>query len=380
MSGNTSKAIAFNYFGGKFTWLDHLYRHFPDRFTNLVDCFAGSMVVSLNYHGRVIKMANELNGDITNFFEVLRNREDELIRLLSLTPCSEAEYYRCWEPTADPLEQARRFYVRVRQSFFGLGAQRKNKGWHMAKAMGQDKPQLKKWIKCDEHAIRTLEAEISANIDHLREHGLFFSFTTDPLLPETGELTFAAVKACLEYGVPVNLLTKRADFGELLGSNVLQWDIAKRFIAFGFTLTGHDELEPGASSNAERIAAMRNLHEAGFKTWASIEPIVDFQSSLDMIRATTGFCDLYKIGLMSGKKYDTKELQSFVCKALMKTEEQIDTNEYVARKMLNLSPVKAIITDKYIYFKDSLLKQAGIDRANLPGNCVNRDFNIFKQQ
>lgn len=134
MSGNTNKAIAFNYFGGKFTWLDHLYRHFPDSFTNLVDLFAGSMVVSLNYQGRVIKTANELNHDITNFFEVLRDREAELTRLLLLTPCSEAEYYQCWESTADSVEQARRFYVRVRQSFFGLGAQRKNKGWHMAKA------------------------------------------------------------------------------------------------------------------------------------------------------------------------------------------------------------------------------------------------------
>lgn len=133
MSGNTDKIIAFNYFGGKFTWVDYLYRYFPRDFTHLVDLFAGSMVVSLNYRGRVIKTANELNGDITNFFEVLRNREAELTRALLLTPVSETEYNNCWEVSADNLEQARRFYVRVRQSFFGLGAQRKNKGWHMAK-------------------------------------------------------------------------------------------------------------------------------------------------------------------------------------------------------------------------------------------------------
>lgn len=30
-----------------------------------------------------------------------------------------------------------------------------------------------------------------------------------------------------------------------------------------------------------------------------------------------------------------------------------------------------------IYFKDSLLKQAGIDRDTLPNNCVGRDYNIF---
>ncbi len=96
MSGNTRKIIAFNYFGGKFTWLDHLYDNFPTDFTHLVDLFAGSMCVPLNYKGNVIKTANEINQDITNFFEVLRNHEPELIRLLLLTPCSELEYNNCW--------------------------------------------------------------------------------------------------------------------------------------------------------------------------------------------------------------------------------------------------------------------------------------------
>lgn len=134
MSGNRNKLIAFNYFGGKFTWLEYLYTNFPRDFTHLVDLFAGSMAVSLNYPGRIIKTANEINGDITNFFEVLRDHEPELTRLLLLTPCSELEYNNSWEPSGDKIESARRFYVRIRQSFFGLGAQRKNKGWHCAKS------------------------------------------------------------------------------------------------------------------------------------------------------------------------------------------------------------------------------------------------------
>jgi DNA adenine methylase len=148
MSGNSKKLIAYNYFGGKFTWLDHLYANFPDGFINLCDVFGGSLSVSLNYKGKCIRTANEINSDITNFFAVLRDHEAELTRLLLLTPCSNAEYDNCWEPApgwdcalAVPpsgvrgpcVEQARRFYVRVRQSFFGLGAQRKNKGWHLAK-------------------------------------------------------------------------------------------------------------------------------------------------------------------------------------------------------------------------------------------------------
>ena len=91
MSYNSSKIIAFNYFGGKYTYLDYLYSCFPKDFTHLVELFAGSMVVSLNYKGRVIKTANEINEDITNFFQVLRDNESDLIRLLLLTPCSKTK-------------------------------------------------------------------------------------------------------------------------------------------------------------------------------------------------------------------------------------------------------------------------------------------------
>jgi len=133
MSGNSKKLIAFNYFGGKFSWLEYLYYEFPENFNHLIDLFGGSFAVSLNFKGKVIKTANEINEDITNFFEVLRNNESDLIRLLMLTPVSMSEFNNCWEKSDNKIENARRFYVRVRQSFFGLGAQRKNKGWHMAK-------------------------------------------------------------------------------------------------------------------------------------------------------------------------------------------------------------------------------------------------------
>lgn len=135
MSGNKSKIIAFNYFGGKFSWLEHLYDHFPHEFKHLADVFGGSFSVTLNYKGNVIKTANEINSNITNFFEVLRDHEQELVSRLELTPCSKEEYNRCWEYdlSGDKIESARRLYVRLRQSFFSLGSARKNKGWHMAK-------------------------------------------------------------------------------------------------------------------------------------------------------------------------------------------------------------------------------------------------------
>jgi|SRR5690554_418913 len=149
MSGNKSKIIAFNYFGGKFTWLEELYKYFPSDFIHLVDVFGGSFAVSLNYRKNIIKTSNEINQNITNFFEVLRDHEDDLIKRLELTPCSKEEYNRCWEYdlSGDKIESARRLYVRLRQSFFSLGSARKNKGWHMAKTQNncQGGETVSKW-------------------------------------------------------------------------------------------------------------------------------------------------------------------------------------------------------------------------------------------
>lgn len=243
----------------------------------------------------------------------------------------------------------------------------------LAGAIGQDKPQLKKCFRDEDHALEVFEKELFGNSEELREHGLFFSFTTDPMLPETMQLTFNAAGIAVNNNVPVKILTKCADWVD----DLLHWlensnsDNAERgwwrkMYAFGFTLTGHDELEPGASTNQERIEVMKKLHDAGFRTWASIEPIIDFESSLRMVYATSGFCDLYKIGLMSGAKYNADDLWRFI-------------NE-VQNILENQNGVLASGDEIKIYFKDSLLKQAGISRANLPDNCVGRDYNIFKTE
>lgn len=139
MSGRRNKLIAFNYFGGKFTYVDKLQQYFPIHF-HFIDVFMGSMVVTLNKRPSNIDTANDINGDIVNFFRVLREQPEELISLLELTPVAREEFNNSWDMTGiSNLERARRFYVRIRQSFCGMGAQRKNKGWHMVKTQSRCK-------------------------------------------------------------------------------------------------------------------------------------------------------------------------------------------------------------------------------------------------
>jgi len=216
------------------------------------------------------------------------------------------------------------------------------------KTLGAGIPVLKDCFKSESHAKEIFTRELKKNLPELQKHGLFFEFIND-FWPETTELLQWAIETAYFNYVPVKLLTKQTEW--ITDHLISCWRGAA--IAFGFTLTGHDELEPGCATNQQRIDAMKMLHEAGFKTWASIEPIIDIHDSAEVIVQTILCCDLYKIGLQSGGKYVKTSLIDFI----------VNTNRYA---------------NTPIYWKDSILKVAGIDRKDLPANCVNRDFNIFK--
>ena len=261
----------------------------------------------------------------------------------------------------------------------------------LAGVMGQDKPQLKKCFKDEKHALDVFKKELMQNLSELQRHGLFFSFTTDPLLPETTLLTQLAAKFCLINDVPVKFLTKRVDWhvDELIkeltkNGTIWNYEPKKHLLAFGFTLTGHDELESNASTNTERIEAMKKLHDAGFKTFASIEPIIDFKSSLEMIVKTAQYCDLYKIGLQSGIRYNKDNLNEFIKDVLCVFNDYYKNYcKYTCRSFKGFDNPFCrgcnFLGEKHkIYFKDSLLKQAGIKREDLPENCVGRDYNMFE--
>lgn len=233
-----------------------------------------------------------------------------------------------------------------------------------AKVLGADVPTIKKSLIDEDYAINIFVKEARQNIDELRKHGLFFNFVSDPCLPETYQLNKEAMQYCLAADIPIKILTKQTEWVEddllrdELESQIWGRYNVKHLFAIGFTLTGHDELEPGAAPNLDRIRAMKVLHAEGFKTWASIEPIIDLSASYQMIVEVCNHVDLIKIGLQSGKKYLYSDLLCFMRSVHILS----DTYQF-----------------KY-YFKDSLLKQAGVVRGEFTReNEVTSDYNIFTE-
>ena len=122
------KAII-RYPGAKWSIADWIISHFPEEYEKMVylEPFLGSGAVFFNKRPSAVETINDLDSDVVNFFQVLRERPQELICALKFTPYSREEYEKSFLPCDEPLEKARRYVVRTSQA---IGAKLNGKcGW-----------------------------------------------------------------------------------------------------------------------------------------------------------------------------------------------------------------------------------------------------------
>ena len=122
LRGRRNRLIVFGWYGGKFSHLDWLLPLLP-KCHHYCEPFAGSGAVLLNRTPSPVETYNDIDGDVVNFFRVLRDRHEELIRAIALTPFSRKEYYCAIYGAThgiSEVERARRFYVKARQTRTGL--------------------------------------------------------------------------------------------------------------------------------------------------------------------------------------------------------------------------------------------------------------------
>lgn len=114
---------AIRYHGGKFRLAPWIMQFFPPHMT-YVEPFGGAAGVLLQKQRSYAEVYNDLDGDIVNFFRVLRdpNQRRQLLELVSLTPYARDDFDEAWEETADPVERARRTAIRAQMGFGSAGA------------------------------------------------------------------------------------------------------------------------------------------------------------------------------------------------------------------------------------------------------------------
>ena len=134
------KRIAFGWYGGKYSHLDWLLPLLPQT-RQYCEPFGGSAAVLLNREPAEVETYNDLDGEVVNFFRVLRERKDDLVEAIGLTPFSRAEFALAYEP-ANESEKERQSVILVKRWKIGLVA-----------AIYQLSPNRKRSHLCDCHTV-----------------------------------------------------------------------------------------------------------------------------------------------------------------------------------------------------------------------------------
>lgn len=116
----------FPYYGGKTRIAAEIASMLPAH-KHYIEPFAGALSVLFAKEPSLVETVNDINGDIMNFFRVLRDRQPELERACVLTPHSREEHAQARDlDVPDDVERARRTFVLLSQ---GRNASLRKTGW-----------------------------------------------------------------------------------------------------------------------------------------------------------------------------------------------------------------------------------------------------------
>jgi len=129
---NKMPGPALRYHGGKFRLSSWIMQFFPEH-TCYVEPFGGAAGVLLQKPRSYAEVYNDLDGDVVNFFRVLRCPvlRAALIEAVSLTPYARSEFDTAWTLTDDPVERARRIAIRAQMGFGSAGATKGKTGFRI---------------------------------------------------------------------------------------------------------------------------------------------------------------------------------------------------------------------------------------------------------
>ena len=178
----------------------------------------------------------------------------------------------------------------------------------LSKRFGKVKSQ-EEWCnpKLVENTLELLDTEIPKLKNKIRSVQL--CFTTDPFMvgyPEVSQMSIEIIKKLNASDIKCSTLTK--------GVSPFELSQLSKENEYGITIVSLDEdfrerFEPNTTPFADRIAALRDLHDAGCYTWVSIEPYPTpniIKQNLDDILEAVGFVDRIVFGRMHYNKLVTE--------------------------------------------------------------------------
>ncbi len=213
----------------------------------------------------------------------------------------------------------------------------------MAKRFGRVKS-YEEWCEplLVENTLELLDKEIPRLKSKIKTVQL--CFTTDPFMygyDDVCSMSIAAIKKLNDAGLPCVVLTKGILPEELEGFD--------KGNTYGITLVSLDEgyrehVEPGAAPYSERVAALRRLHDAGCKTWVSMEPYPTpnlVEQELEEVLEAVGFVDR----IVFGRANYNREVSSYPSVKEWYNERVEEVLAFCARRGIDVHIKKGTWTD-----------------------------------
>lgn len=157
--------------------------------------------------------------------------------------------------------------------------------------------------KLAENALEILDKEIPKYKHKIKS--VHLCFTTDPFMygyDDVSEMSLQIIRKLNQASIKCTVLTK----------GILPVELAALSPEneYGITLVSlneqfREEMEPNTAPLLQRIQALRALHDAGCKTWVSIEPYPTpniIEQDLEEILDAIGFCDKIIFGRLNYNK------------------------------------------------------------------------------
>lgn len=128
--------------------------------------FAGSLAVFFSKAPARIETLNDLDKNVVNYFQVIRECPAELVEQLEMTPYSRDEYYRACEHNLEDsdIERARKFAVRCWQ---GFGSSNLYRNGFRSSQQRTSPHTTKEWRNLPERLIAASERLKNAQIENL---------------------------------------------------------------------------------------------------------------------------------------------------------------------------------------------------------------------
>lgn len=169
------------YPGSKWRIANWIIGKMPQHHSYLEPYF-GSGAVFFNKAPSNIETINDIDSDITNLFNVIRENTDELLKRVTMTPYSREEYDNAFISSTedDNIESARKFLIRCWQ---GIGSNNKYKSGWKNDVQGRERAYaVKNWYELPEKITEIVDRLKTVQIENRPAVELIKRFNSEKVL------------------------------------------------------------------------------------------------------------------------------------------------------------------------------------------------------